>query len=162
MNYRYAELLCSTIIFIDRLTKYCAMHYCLNNACVINNYISFEVTINYGISWGLFNYGYGISSYIITALTIIITLLLSYAIYKNMKNDKSGDISYALSKNKLVGLIAIIAGSLSNIVDRFIYGGVIDFIELSYNQWIWPVFNVADVAIVCGIGLILYDCYAHE
>lgn len=79
-----------------------------------------------------------------------------------MKNDKSGDISYALSKNKLVGLIAIIAGSLSNIVDRFIYGGVIDFIELSYNQWIWPVFNVADVAIVCGIGLILYDCYAHE
>ena len=50
-----------------------------------------------------------------------------------------------------VGLASIIAGALGNLVDRVMRGYVVDFIHASY----WPVFNVADVAVSVGVGLLL-------
>jgi len=50
----------------------------------------------------------------------------------------------------------IIAGSVSNLIDRAVYGGVVDFVLLSYGTMSWPVFNIADVAIVMGVGLLLF------
>ena len=46
-------------------------------------------------------------------------------------------------------LSLIIAGAISNLIDRFLYGYVIDFINLS----ILPIFNLSDLLIICGIGL---------
>jgi signal peptidase II len=49
------------------------------------------------------------------------------------------------------GFVMVIAGALGNGIDRFQRGHVIDFIHLHH----WPVFNVADVLVVCGIGLLV-------
>jgi signal peptidase II len=49
----------------------------------------------------------------------------------------------------------VLGGSLSNLVDRLWYKAVLDFIELYIGPYSWPVFNVADVCIVIGIGGIL-------
>jgi signal peptidase II len=63
------------------------------------------------------------------------------------------------STSLLVGLAfgLIIGGAIGNVIDRAIYGAVVDFILLSWKSWSWPVFNVADSAITCGVGLILID-----
>jgi signal peptidase II len=57
--------------------------------------------------------------------------------------------------HNVVGETLVVAGSVSNIIDRFWYGGVVDFIEFSYGTWIWPSFNIADMCIVFGIAIML-------
>jgi signal peptidase II len=55
-------------------------------------------------------------------------------------------------------LAAIVGGALGNAIDRALYGYVIDFIQVYYQRWAWPTFNVADSAIVCGaIALVLFE-----
>jgi signal peptidase II len=57
---------------------------------------------------------------------------------------------------KVIGETLILAGAISNIADRLWYGGVIDFIILSFHGYAWPTFNVADIAIVAGVVLMVY------
>ena len=54
------------------------------------------------------------------------------------------------------GLLIIIAGAISNIVDRALNDYVLDFIHLQYNNYYWPAFNFADIYITIGVLLILY------
>lgn len=51
--------------------------------------------------------------------------------------------------------LMVCAGACSNMIDRFWYGGVADFILISYRNWSWPVFNGADVFIVTGLAVML-------
>jgi len=54
-------------------------------------------------------------------------------------------------------LALILGGALGNVWDRLMYGYVIDFIDVYYDQWHWPVFNVADSAIFVGAILMIVD-----
>ena len=56
-----------------------------------------------------------------------------------------------------VALSLIIGGAVGNLLDRLLFGHVIDFIDIYYRQWHWPAFNVADSAISVGVVLILID-----
>ena len=53
----------------------------------------------------------------------------------------------------------IIGGALGNLIDRLVYGHVIDFIDVYYKTWHWPTFNIADSAITVGAGLLLLDAW---
>jgi len=81
-------------------------------------------------------------------MVIAITIGLSYYAYKRYV---AGETIY--------GEVMVVAGSCSNILDRFVYGGVIDFIEVSYGQWMWPSFNFADASIVIGVGIMMMKHY---
>lgn len=52
---------------------------------------------------------------------------------------------------------AVIGGAIGNVVDRLAYGAVADFFDVHALGYHWPAFNIADSAIVVGVGLILYD-----
>lgn len=104
--------------------------------------IDFRLVFNRGISWGILNnetgYAFIFVSFFICAVTF---WLLRYILFK-YRNGLS------IFPESLVFL-----GSLSNIFDRFAYGGVIDFILLDFGSWIFPIFNLADCAIVFGVFL---------
>ena len=51
----------------------------------------------------------------------------------------------------------IVGGAIGNAVDRIARGAVADFFHFHYQQFSWYVFNVADIAIVAGVGLLLYE-----
>ena len=53
------------------------------------------------------------------------------------------------------GLALIVGGSLGNIVDRLRQGAVTDFLDVSWQDWHWPAFNLADAAITLGTVLVL-------
>lgn len=62
-----------------------------------------------------------------------------------------------------LALALILGGAVGNLVDRVIYGHVIDFIDVYYQTWHWPTFNVADSAITLGAALLLLDAFsAHR
>lgn len=54
-------------------------------------------------------------------------------------------------------LALILGGAIGNLIDRAIYGHVIDFIDVYYQHHHWPAFNIADSAIFIGAALLIYD-----
>ena len=54
-----------------------------------------------------------------------------------------------------IGLV--IGGALGNVIDRFRYGAVVDFLDLHWDDFHWPAFNLADAAISVGVVVLLMD-----
>ena len=62
-------------------------------------------------------------------------------------------------QNKLMSLSLslILGGALGNLIDRIVYGHVVDFIQVYYSSYFWPAFNIADSAITVGAVLMVLD-----
>ena len=61
------------------------------------------------------------------------------------------------AKTLALGLALVLGGAIGNLIDRLLYGYVVDFILVYYREWSWPAFNVADSAISVGVALIIFD-----
>ncbi|MFA5081971.1 MAG: signal peptidase II [Hydrogenophilaceae bacterium] len=59
-------------------------------------------------------------------------------------------------------LALIMGGALGNVVDRVLYGHVIDFLDFYVGAWHWPAFNVADSGITLGAALLILDALRRE
>lgn len=140
-------LLLGTLIFvIDRLSKMAALAWCTDYVQTALPFLSFELVFNRGVAWSFFHSAETIPFVIVSLLQVSIAVVLCWWAYEHYR---SGYL--------VLGETCIIAGSLSNIVDRLVYHGVIDFIILSYRHYSWPVFNIADAAIVIGVGIVIFQ-----
>ncbi len=126
LNYK-SFILALILVVIDRVLKIISI-----NGYKIANFFVFVK--NKGISWGLFNTMNSNNVLLIVTLLIVLGLIYFYK-----------DFDYPVALN------LIIIGGLSNIIDRIIYGYVVDFINLGF----FPVFNLADFSISLGFALIL-------
>ncbi|WP_198246764.1 signal peptidase II [methane-oxidizing endosymbiont of Gigantopelta aegis] len=59
-------------------------------------------------------------------------------------------------------LSLILGGAIGNLIDRLLYGYVIDFLDLYYQNWHWPAFNIADSAICVGVAFMLLESSIHK
>ena len=82
-------------------------------------------------------------------LSTSISIILIVWIYKLQTHEKLQTASIAL----------ILGGAIGNLIDRSIYGYVIDFIDVYYQQHHWPAFNIADSAITVGAILLIIDSF---
>lgn len=121
------------VFCIDRISKAYAAYRI--PGCVINR----------GIVGGLCNSAE--SSIFIGVTLLVIALYCSLGIYTFFRY-------YA--HQSITGEILVLAGGFSNIIDRFVFHGVLDFILLSFKGWSWPMFNVADAAIVVGVFIMMF------
>lgn len=136
-----------TIVFIDRITKsYFSDLLSLGESLpVIRNVFHISLVHNTGIAFGLFK-DQGVVFIIIPLIAII---LLVFNIYYYRQNNE------ALSRGYILAFSLILAGAIGNLIDRTLYGYVIDFIDFR----IWPVFNIADSAITVGAFIIAWKCF---
>jgi signal peptidase II len=58
-----------------------------------------------------------------------------------------------------VALALVLGGAVGNLIDRLAYGYVIDFLDVYYDAWHWPAFNIADSAITLGVMLMLLESF---
>ena len=58
-----------------------------------------------------------------------------------------------------VALSLVLGGAIGNLIDRLAYGYVIDFLDVYYQSWHWPAFNIADSAITLGVVLMLLESF---
>lgn len=109
--------------------------------CVINNFFYITYVKNTGVAWSILS---GKINLIIIITLIIISVLIIYIF--NKKNYSILEIiSYSM----------ILSGSIGNLIDRIIYGYVIDYLDFNILGYNYPIFNFADMCIVIGIILIL-------
>lgn len=109
-------------------------------------FLDFVALWNYGISYGLFPQG-ETGRWVLVAIKVVAALLFSIW------------LSRARGRLEAFALGLLIGGAIGNAVDRVVYGAVFDFISLHAFGYRWYVFNVADVAVVVGVGLLLYDAF---
>jgi len=109
---------------------------------VIDRFLFLTLTKNPGGAFGLLQ-SYGL-------LVMVVTAVISLGLLGALLFTRLRDAHLKL------GLAIIAGGALGNLLDRLRLGYVIDFIDLRS----WPVFNLADVAIVCGTGFILVHLLA--
>jgi signal peptidase II len=133
----------SAVILLDRITKYMVLNF-VDGYYRVTSILSFQPVLNRGIAGGIFN-SINTTNFVLISLFVffIYGLLLFYT------------VSQWKQKRSVLAETFILAGGLSNIIDRFIYNGVVDFILLSYKNWFWPVFNCADAFIVLGVLLMI-------
>ena len=56
-----------------------------------------------------------------------------------------------------LALAFILGGALGNLIDRLVFGAVVDFLHFHVAQYYWPAFNLADSAITCGAALLIWE-----
>lgn len=143
---RYVLLFILSLGF-DRWTKLFALNNQVDfQVCPVLN---FSLLWNRGISWGIFHGVSAYGFYLLTAVNIVIVLCLAYyAFYLQFYKQKACIFLETL----------VISGAISNIIDRFMYGAVVDFIQFHAGSWYFPTFNVADVFVVGGVfGLLIMN-----
>ena len=136
------------LIIIDFTIKKIVFNYLtLNSFIPIIYFLDIAHIHNYGISFGLF-------SGLMPSWTIILigSVITAFLIYMMIKTS---------NKIEKWGLAVIIAGALSNIVDRGMNNYVLDFIYLHYKDFYWPAFNFADIGITFGVFILIFSTYIN-
>lgn len=139
-----------SLVAIDRIAKNWAIAQCADG-WRITRFLSCDLTYNRGISWSLF------ASSDVTAFTVLCLFIALIIIFVGIH------AYFRWSDNRTIwGEICVIAGALSNLWDRILYAGVVDFIHFSYGGYSWPIFNGADIFIVVGVAIIFLTNYWDE
>ena len=86
--------------------------------------------------------------------TLVVGLVATAALSGLAVYAATLDASQRLSR---FGLALIIGGAAGNLIDRVMYGYVLDFVDAYYGGWHFWAFNVADAAIAVGVGLMILD-----
>jgi len=127
-------------IFVDRLTKWWAVTVLPGGEIQLFPGLNFSLAWNRGVSWGLFGSSSPWGLYLLSSvIALVIVFFTAYTV-----------IEYKHGRSIFLELI-VIAGALSNFVDRLWYGAVVDFVDVYALHWHWPTFNIADACIVVGI-----------
>lgn len=100
---------------------------------------------NQGVTFGLFHQETAWGPWVLAGVAMAVVVALGFWLRR--------------AESVLVGVAlgAIAGGAVGNVIDRVRFGAVVDFIHAHAFGWSWYVFNVADAAIVCGVGALLLD-----
>lgn len=111
----------------------------------ITSFFNIVLVWNHGISFGMFSNHPEWVPLILLGVTLAITIALIIWLAKAERRITSAAL----------GLV--IGGAIGNIIDRIIYGAVVDFLDFSIAGYHWPAFNIADASIFIGVVLLLIE-----
>jgi signal peptidase II len=105
---------------------------------------------NKGISYGWFSQESDAGRYVLAGLPVLVSAVLWVWLTRTMRPLSAAAIGM------------VIGGALANALDRIIHGAVADFFLFHAFGYSWYVFNLADVAIVVGVALLMYESWAED
>ena len=134
------------ILVLDQLSKWSALS---NLQMGIPEYVlpfmNWLLLFNSGAAFSFLAQGSGWQRWFFTILGLVACIYIIWLLRKS-QNDKLLCLALSL----------ILGGALGNVLDRIMFGAVVDFIDLHYANWHWPAFNIADSAICIGAALIIW------
>jgi signal peptidase II len=119
---------------------------------VIPGFLNFAYATNTGVAFSMLNDHGDTGRWGLSAVAVVAAALVLYFFWRTPKTD-----------DRILGSLALLlAGIIGNVVDRVRLGYVIDFIDVQFGSWHYPTFNVADMAIVLGAGLLIIDMFLSK
>lgn len=139
--------LSSFILILDQLTKVIAKNSLFEGVSQpVTSFLNWTLVYNSGAAFSFLAQAGGWQRWFFTSVGIIAALIMIWLI---RKNSHQTIFSLALS--------LVLSGAIGNVIDRIIYGAVVDFVDVHYMGWHWPAFNIADSAISIGVILLIVD-----
>ncbi len=136
------------LIFLDQLSKILVVNTMeFQSTIVVTEYFSWHYVRNYGAAFSFLADQGGWQQYFFIFLSFVASIALIIWMKKTALTQRF----------ELLGLSFVLSGAVGNLIDRTAYGFVIDFIDLHYQDFYWPVFNVADIAISLGVAVLLFS-----
>ena len=121
---------------------------------VIKGHFGFVFAKNKGGAWGLLQDEHDAIRRPFFLLISAVAIIFILSLYRRLTMDQ---------KALKWGLPLVLGGALGNLVDRVRYGFVVDFIDVKITKgFTWPTFNVADIAICVGVGLMAVDMFTSR
>lgn len=119
---------------------------------IIPDFFNFAYATNKGVAFSMFD-GHGDAGrWALSGLAFLAATLVLYFFWRTPRSD-----------DRILGALALLlAGILGNVVDRVRLGYVIDFIDFQFGNWHYPTFNIADIAICTGAGLLILDMFLSK
>lgn len=128
-----------SILVFDQITKHLVKNYIgVNDSIEILPFLHIVNVRNTGAAFGMFKW---MGSKFFIAISFFAIFFVIIMLKRSSYNA--------------IGLSLILGGALGNLIDRLLYGSVIDFIDIFIDKYHWPAFNVADSSLTIGIAIIL-------
>jgi signal peptidase II len=115
-------------------------------------FFNFTYVRNYGAAFSFLSDAGGWQRWFFTIIAVVISCVLAVWLARNNKTQLKLNLALSL----------VLAGAIGNLIDRSIYGYVIDFFHLYYQNWHYPAFNIADSAICIGAALLIWDSFSNN
>jgi signal peptidase II len=144
-------LAASAVFMIDQTTKAWAVRRLRfgEDVVVITNFLNFSYAQNPGVAFSMLDDHGDAGRWGLSIVAFIAATLVLYFFWKTPRAD-----------DRILGALALLlAGIVGNVTDRARLGFVVDFIDVQLGGWHYPTFNVADMAICMGAGLLILDMF---
>lgn len=136
------------VIILDQVSKQLAEYYLVYSVPIpVIPFFNWTLSYNAGAAFSFLNDAGGWQRWFFIVLALAVSVAIVMWIKKLTPQDKWVAIALSL----------VLGGAIGNVIDRFLYGHVIDFLHVYYGQWSWPIFNIADSAISIGVAILLWD-----
>lgn len=140
------------LVFADQISKYLIVQtLTLGETINVLPFLDFYLIFNTGIAFSFFDEGGELGRWILVFLVLLVCLYLVNVL-----------ISEELRKYETLALLMILSGGLGNLIDRVIWGHVIDFIHFYYENYSFYIFNLADTFITIGVIIYILDLLAMK
>ncbi|HEY0846417.1 MAG TPA: signal peptidase II [Noviherbaspirillum sp.] len=135
------------IVLIDQITKITITRlFSYGESLPVTSFFNLVLAHNKGAAFSFLAAEGGWQRYFFTGIAIAAAIFIIYLLKRH-----AGQRLFCWA------LAMILGGAIGNLIDRVLYGYVIDFLDFYVGKWHWPAFNVADMAIVGGAGLFILD-----
>lgn len=139
--------LATIVLLLDQLSKITISHWLpLEGSHPVTPFFNLVFIYNPGAAWSLLAHENGWQRFLFIGIGLAAA---AFIIYLLRRHGGQRLFCWALS--------LILGGAIGNVLDRFFYGKVIDFLDFYYNNWHFPAFNIADSAICVGAALFILD-----
>ena len=140
------------LVFADQISKYLIVQtLTLGETINVLPFLDFYLIFNTGIAFSFFDEGGELGRWILVFLVLLVCLYLVNVL-----------ISEKLRKYETLALLMILSGGLGNLIDRVVWGHVIDFIHFYYENYSFYIFNLADTFITIGVIIYILDLLAMK
>ena len=141
------------VLVADQLSKiWVIQNFSLGESVSLLPVFNFTYARNYGAAFSFLGDAGGWQRWFFTLIAVVISCVLAVWLARNSKTQLKLNLALSL----------VLAGAIGNLIDRSIYGYVIDFLHLYYQNWHYPAFNIADSAICIGAALLIWDSFSND
>lgn len=138
--------LAALIVVLDQATKIWAENVLSAGGPIeVLSWFNFSLAYNRGAAFSFLAAAGGWQRYFFLGIGLVAVIII-VAWLQRLRADE---------QMTALGLVSILGGAVGNLIDRALYGHVIDFIDWHYAGWHWPAFNIADSAILVGAVLVV-------
>ena len=135
------------LVIADQLSKYFIVKkLSIGESFNIFSFLDLYLILNTGIAFSFFDDGGVYGRWILVTLVLLVCVYLTYILFTEK-----------LRKYESVALLMILSGGIGNLIDRTLWGHVIDFIHFYYLNYSFYIFNFADTFITIGVMIYILD-----